>query len=300
MPELPEVETVRAGLATHLVGRQILAVQVRRPNLRFPFPEDLSPRLEGRTVTAIERRAKYILIRLNDDMTMLSHLGMTGRWRLVGGESADGEDSAIRGDFSNSASPVEQDVGDGKHDHLVIELAGGRRAIYTDPRRFGYIDIFDTELQNENRFLHALGPEPLSDDLNQSGLTSSLQGRRTPIKVALLDQRTVAGLGNIYVCEILHRAGISPTRKASSISSQEAARLVEHIRKVLLEAIAAGGSTLKDGMFSDVSGELGYFPTSFGVYDREGEPCLSEGCIGDIVRIVQQGRSSFYCRFCQE
>ncbi len=282
MPELPEVETVRTGLAAHLVGRRIGVVRVRRPDLRFPFPEDLSIRLEGRTVEAVERRAKYLLIRLNDDMTMLSHLGMTGRWRLVG------EDSS-----------AEQDVGDGKHDHLVLELEGGRRAIYTDARRFGFIDLFDTEQQQDNRFLRSLGPEPLSDNLSASRLASSLQDRRTPVKVALLDQRIVAGLGNIYVCEILHRAGIAPTKEAASISVEEATRLVEHIPKVLSEAIAAGGSTLKDGQFSDISGELGYFPSAFGVYDREGEPCLKQGCIGSIVRTVQQGRSTFHCRACQ-
>ena len=282
MPELPEVETVRRGLESHLTGRRIERVDLRRPDLRFPFPEGFTALLRGRLVESVERRAKYLLIRLDGDTTWMCHLGMTGRWTLLGADSNDSDD--------------------GPHDWVVVHLDDGGRAVFSDHRRFGFMDHFETSEQDQNKFLAKLGPEPTPDELTPIDMAEALRGRRTPMKAALLDQRTVAGLGNIYVCEILFRSGISPRRKASSVAGKlGVTRRVERVtgatHDVIVEAIDAGGSSISD--FVNVEGDLGYFSHSFQVYGREGESCLSEGCDAIIRRIVQSGRSTFYCPICQ-
>jgi len=282
MPELPEVETVRRGLESHLTGRRIESVELRRSDLRFPFPEGFTALLRGRLVESVERRAKYLLIRLDGDTTWMCHLGMTGRWTLLGAGSNDSDD--------------------GSHDWVVVHLDDGGRAVFSDHRRFGFMDHFETPEQGRNRFLAKLGPEPTPDHLTPMDMAESLRGRRTPMKAALLDQRTVAGLGNIYVCEILFRSGISPRRSASSVAGKSGVtkrveRVTAATHDVIVEAIDAGGSSISD--FVNVEGDLGYFSHSFQVYGREGEPCMSEGCDSTIRRIVQSGRSSFYCPDCQ-
>ncbi len=282
MPELPEVETVRRGLENHLMGRRIEQVELRRPDLRFPFPKGFEAMLRGRLVERIERRAKYLLIRLDNDITWMCHLGMTGRWTLLDVENNQGDD--------------------GPHDWVVIHLDNGGRAVFSDHRRFGFMDLFETAEQDQNRFLTKLGPEPTPDYLTPMDLAENLRGRRTAMKAALLDQRTVAGLGNIYVCEILFRARVSPRRTAVSVAAKSGItdrveRITASTHDVIVEAIDAGGSSISD--FVNVEGELGYFSHNFQVYGREGEPCLSEGCEASIKRIVQSGRSTFYCPDCQ-
>jgi len=282
MPELPEVETVRRGLENHLTGRSIDKVELRRPDLRFPFPLGFAAFLSGRLVESVERRAKYLLIRLDGDSTWMCHLGMTGRWTLLGADSSETDD--------------------GPHNWVVVHLDDGSRAVFSDHRRFGFMDHFETSEQNQNKFLAKLGPEPTPDDLTPIDMAEALRGRRTPMKAALLDQRTVAGLGNIYVCEILFRSGISPRRRASSVAGKSGVtkrveRVTAATHDVIVEAIDAGGSSISD--FVNVEGDLGYFSHSFQVYDREGETCLSEGCDTTIRRIVQSGRSTFYCPNCQ-
>jgi len=282
MPELPEVETVRRGLGSHLTGRRIESVELRRSDLRFPFPEGFTALLRGRLVESVERRAKYLLIRLDGDVTWMCHLGMTGRWTLLGADSNDSDD--------------------GPHDWVVVHLDDGGRAVFSDHRRFGFMDHFETSEQDQNKFLAKLGPEPTPDDLTPIDMAEALRGRRTPMKAALLDQRTVAGLGNIYVCEILFRSGISPRRSASSVAGKSGVtkrveRVTAATHDVIVEAIDAGGSSISD--FVNVEGDLGYFSHSFQVYGREGEPCLSEECVATIRRIVQSGRSTFYCPNCQ-
>ncbi|NUR45233.1 MAG: bifunctional DNA-formamidopyrimidine glycosylase/DNA-(apurinic or apyrimidinic site) lyase [Sphingomonas sp.] len=267
MPELPEVETTVRGLEHVLKGRRITRVEVRRADLRRSFPQELGQRLTGATVTSLGRRAKYGLIHTDRDDTMIFHLGMSGSWRI-------------------NHSKLE------KHDHLLLETDEGNRLALNDPRRFGSVDLVSTaELQGWPAFA-ALGPEPF--DVTAAHLNARLAGRSAPIKLLLLDQRIIAGLGNIYVCEALYRAGIHPKRAGSSISLERLRRLVPAIHDVLAEAIAAGGSTLKD--FAAPDGELGYFSKSFAVYDREGQPC---SCGGKVRRIVQGGRSTFYCPACQ-
>ena len=282
MPELPEVETVRRGLESHLAGRSIDKVELRRPDLRFPFPLGFAALLSGRLVESVERRAKYLLIRLDGDSTWMCHLGMTGRWTLLGADSSE--------------------VDDGPHDWVVVHLDDGSRAVFSDHRRFGFMDVFETSEQDQNKFLAKLGPEPTPDHLTPTDMAVALRGRRTPMKAALLDQSTVAGLGNIYVCEILFRSGISPRRRASSVAGKSGVtkrveRVTAATHDVIVEAIDAGGSSISD--FVNVEGDLGYFSHSFQVYGREGEPCLSEGCEATIRRIVQSGRSTFYCPNCQ-
>ena len=282
MPELPEVETVRRGLENHLTGRLIERVELRRLDLRFPFPEGFAALLRGRLIESVERRAKYLLIRLEGNVTWMCHLGMTGRWTLLGANSSEADD--------------------GSHDWVVVHLDDGGRAVFSDHRRFGFMDHFETSEQNRNRFLSKLGPEPTPDHLTPMDMAEALRGRRTPMKAALLDQRTVAGLGNIYVCEILFRSGISPRRNASSVAGKSGVtkrveRVTAATHDVIVEAIDAGGSSISD--FVNVEGDLGYFSHSFQVYGREGEPCLSEGCESTIRRIVQSGRSTFYCSDCQ-
>ena len=296
MPELPEVETVRLGLEKHLLGRKISSVDTRRSDLRFPFPTDFAESLRGRLVLSVDRRAKYLLIRLDGEITWLCHLGMSGRWTLIG----DGIESRP-GSFSNGA-PVGS--GDGPHDWVVVHLDDGSKAVYSDHRRFGFMDCFPTSEQDGHKFLSSLGPEPTPNHLVPEELAVGLRGKSTPIKSALLDQRVIAGLGNIYVCEILFRAGVSPRRKASSIAggsgvSRRVEKITAATHDVITEAIDAGGSTLQD--FRGVGGDeaMGYFVHNFQVYGREGESCMKEDCNGAIKRIVQSNRSTFYCPDCQ-
>ncbi len=267
MPELPEVETTVRGLAYVLDGHRIARVEARRPDLRRALPPDLGQRLTGARVTGLRRRAKYGLIDTDRGDTLVFHLGMSGHWRIDPGEI-------------------------GKHDHLLIETEEGRRLALNDARRFGSLDLVPTAGLADWPPIAALGPEPF--DLDAAELKRRLAGRTAPIKLLLLDQAIVAGLGNIYVCEALYRAGIHPRRAAGSVSVERLARLVPAIREVLTEAIEAGGSSLRD--FASPNGELGYFSKSFAVYDREGEPCA---CGGRVRRIVQGGRSTFYCPRCQ-
>ena len=296
MPELPEVETVRIGLERHLLGRKISAVDLRRADLRFPFPRDFVSSLQGRLIQSVDRRAKYLLIRLEGDLTWLSHLGMSGRWTLIG----DGIESRP-GRFSNGA-PVGS--GNGPHDWVVVHLDSGSKAVYSDHRRFGFMDCFPTSEQDSHKLLSLLGPEPTPNHLVPADLSNGLRAKRTPIKSALLDQRVIAGLGNIYVCEILHRAGVSPRRKASSVAgragvSRRVERITAATHDVITEAIDAGGSTLQD--FRGVGGDeaMGYFIHNFQVYGREGKSCLKGDCPGTIKRIVQSNRSTFFCSTCQ-
>jgi len=280
MPELPEVETVRRGLAPVLEGRVLARVLARRNDLRFPLPKNFAGRLTGRRVLRLSRRAKYILAHLDNREVLLIHLGMSGRFQIEG--------QGVGQFVHPGALP-------GKHDHVEFLTDDGARIVYTDHRRFGSMDLVPEADLAMHRLLRAIGPEPLSEAFDGGLLAARLQGKRTPIKAALLDQRVVAGLGNIYVCEALFRAGISPRRQASTVRLSRTARLVPDIKAVLAEAILAGGSTLRD--FKDTSGELGYFQHRFDVYDREGEACRR--CGAPVRRIVQSGRSTFFCSRCQ-
>lgn len=282
MPELPEVETVRRGLCPAMEGVVIAQADVNRPDLRWPFPPGMAERLSGQTVLRLRRRSKYILADLGSGETLLIHLGMSGRM-LVSGDPL--------GQFVHD-HPAAQ-----KHDHVVLHMANGARITFNDPRRFGAMDLMETANAEAHKLLSVLGPEPLGNDFHEEHLIRAFAGKNTPVKSALLDQRIVAGLGNIYVCEALFRAGISPKRKAGRIGQARVARLVPIIRNVLEEAIAAGGSSLRD--FRQADGELGYFQHSFDVYGREAEPCRTPDCGAPIARIVQSGRSSFYCKRCQ-
>lgn len=282
MPELPEVETVRRGLLPVMEGATIARAEVNRPDLRWPLPDRMADRLTGRTVTALRRRSKYILADLDSGETLLVHLGMSGRMLISGAQV---------GAFHHE-HPAPQ-----KHDHVVLHMGSGARITFNDARRFGAMDLVATESAEEHRLLHEIGPEPLGNGFDETHLIARLAGRNTPVKAALMDQRLVAGLGNIYVCEVLHRAGIDPRRKAGRIAARRAAALVPIIREVLAEAIEAGGSSLRDHRRTD--GELGYFQHAFRVYDREGTPCPTPGCTGTIARIVQSGRSTFFCPRCQ-
>ncbi|MDD9731768.1 bifunctional DNA-formamidopyrimidine glycosylase/DNA-(apurinic or apyrimidinic site) lyase [Mameliella sp. AT18] len=282
MPELPEVETVRRGLAPVMEGQVIAQARVNRPDLRWPFPENMADRLTGTRVERLRRRSKYILADLSSGETLLIHLGMSGRM-LVSGDPL--------GTFVHDHPAPE------KHDHVVLDMGQGARVTFNDPRRFGAMDLMDTAEAERHPLLVSLGPEPLGNGFSESYLTGMLKGRRTPIKSALLDQKIIAGLGNIYVCEALYRARIHPARKVNRISEARLGALVPIIREVLQDAIAAGGSSLRD--FRQADGELGYFQHSFDVYGREGAPCRSEGCADTVRRIVQSGRSSFYCASCQ-
>lgn len=285
MPELPEVETVRRGLIPAMAGRRILTAQANRPDLRFPFPDRFVDRLSGQTVERLDRRSKYLLLRLGSGETLLMHLGMSGRF------SVEAEDLSTQpGDFvyAPSANP--------KHDHVVFEMQGGVRVTYNDPRRFGFMTLFATEDEAENPYLKDLGPEPLSNAFSAETLSEAFKTRKSPIKTGLLDQSVVAGLGNIYVCEALWRARISPRRLCASIPGARAERLAQAARAVIAEAIEAGGSTLRD--YAGADGAMGYFQHRFDVYGREGEVC--HRCPDTkIVRITQSGRSSFFCPKCQ-
>lgn len=271
MPELPEVETVRRGLAPALEGALITDARLYRADLRFPFPPDMATQLIGQRVVSVERRAKYLLIRLGSDDILLSHLGMSGRYRIY-----------------NETPPVLE-----THDHVELMTDGGMTIRYNDPRRFGFMDLFSSEAMASHKLLADLGQEPLSNAFDGASLGAALGGRNTAIKVALLDQRVVAGIGNIYASEALYRAGISPNRKARTIKGLRAERLATAIRDVLNDAIAAGGSSLRD--HRQTSGELGYFQHNFNVYGRGGEKCPGCDCSGAIRQVVQGGRSTFYC-----
>ena len=282
MPELPEVETVRRGLLPAMEGAVIARAQVNRPDLRWPFPDRMAERLTGQRVLGLRRRSKYILADLSSGETLLIHLGMSGRM-LVSGDPL--------GQFVHD-HPAAQ-----KHDHVVLDMDNGARITFNDPRRFGAMDLLQTATADQHKLLVAIGPEPLGNDFNEPYLVEAFKNRMTPVKSALLDQHIVAGLGNIYVCEALFRAGIHPKRKAGQIAAPRVAALVPIIRQVLSEAIEAGGSSLKD--FRQADGELGYFQHNFRVYGQEGNPCTTPGCTSSIHRIVQSGRSSFYCPTCQ-
>lgn len=282
MPELPEVETVRRGLLPAMEGQVIALAQVNRADLRWPFPPRMAERLTGARVLRLRRRSKYILADLSTDETLLIHLGMSGRM-LISGD--------LLGAFHHD-HPAPQ-----KHDHVVLTMQNGARVTFNDARRFGAMDMFPTATAEAHPLLAALGPEPLGNAFDEAYLSARLKGRNTPIKSALLDQHIVAGLGNIYVCETLYRAGISPKKKAGELTVKRASALVPIIRDVLTEAIEAGGSSLRD--YRQADGELGYFQHTFQVYGREGEPCRTPGCTSQIDRIVQSGRSSFYCPTCQ-
>ena len=287
MPELPEVETVRRGLAPVLEGARIALAQVNRPDLRWPFPERMAERLTGARVERLRRRSKYILADLDTGETLIVHLGMSGRMIV----------SAPKGARDMLAQFHHLHPAPEKHDHVVIDTEAGVRVTFNDARRFGAMDLCPTDAVERHWLIAGIGPEPLGNTFNAAHLIGAFHGRRTPVKTALLDQRIVAGLGNIYVCEVLHRAGISPLRHAGRIAVPRVAALVPIIREVLTEAIEAGGSSLRD--YRQADGELGYFQHRFRVYGREGEGCVTPECHGDIRRVVQSGRSSFYCPDCQ-
>ncbi len=282
MPELPEVETVRRGLAPVMERARIVQADVNRPDLRWPFPENMSERLTNARVERLRRRSKYILADLDTGESLLIHLGMSGRMLISG---------AKLGHFTHEHPAPE------KHDHVIFHMDNGARITFNDPRRFGAMDLLDTKTAESHKLLSVIGPEPLGNSFDEGYLAAALERKASPIKAALLDQRIVAGLGNIYVCEVLYRAGISPLRKANQISKDRVSSLVPIIRQVLGEAIEAGGSSLKD--YRQADGDLGYFQHSFDVYGREGEPCRTANCQSDIKRTVQSGRSTFYCPKCQ-
>jgi formamidopyrimidine-DNA glycosylase len=296
MPELPEVETVRRGLQPVLEGARIDRVETRRPDLRFPFPPGFAERLAGRTVLSLDRRAKYLIAHLDGGPALICHLGMSGSFRIEAGGTA-----TTPGEFHHERSK------DAAHDHVVFHTVspGGTasRIVFNDPRRFGFMLFAEEADWRDHPMLAGLGIEPTGNTLDGAVLGDLFRGRAAPLKAALLDQRLIAGLGNIYVCEALWRAGLSPRRKAGSIAGKPGARparaerLARSIRDVIADAIQAGGSSLRDYVHAD--GSLGYFQHSFSAYDREGEPCQRPGCGGTIARIVQSGRSTFYCPVCQ-
>lgn len=291
MPELPEVETVCTGLRPVLEGHTFTHVETRRGDLRIPFPNDFVCRLTGRKVKRLWRRAKYLMAELDSGETFVIHLGMSGRIAVY----ADGQARKL-GTFVYPATPPE--AGKGKHDHVVLETDAPARIVFTDHRRFGLMTLIETDRIDAHRLFKAVGIEPLSEKFDAAFLVKALKGKKTPIKSALLDQRVIAGLGNIYVCEALFRSGISPRRLAKSISPARIAPLVREIKAVLKQAIAAGGSSLRDHRRTD--GEMGYFQKTFLVYDREGDACRKKGCKGTIKRIAQAGRSTFHCPACQK
>ncbi len=296
MPELPEVETVKRGLEPALLGRKFERIDLRRKDLRFPFPEGMAEIMRGAEVQALERRAKYILVHCSNGKSLILHLGMTGRFTIVKANGASFEPGAFYHAAGGATEP-------GPHDHVIWHLDDGTCVIYNDARRFGFMDWADTHLRNEHKLLRDIGVEPLGNSFHLDHLTEKFRDKKAPIKAALLDQHVVAGLGNIYVSEALHRARISPKLMAGKLvkarsSDPRLAELVRHIRDILNEAITAGGSTLQD--FQGTSGEKGAFQQRFLVYDRQGENCATPGCTSVITRIVQSGRSTFYCPTCQK
>jgi formamidopyrimidine-DNA glycosylase len=283
MPELPEVETVRRGLIPALDGRLLARVEARRPDLRVPLPENFAKRLTGRRVMKLERRAKYLLLHLDDHMVLVIHLGMSGSLRVEG---------KGLGQFHHERGKLNA------HDHVVFETDQGVCVTYNDPRRFGLMTLVSENGLTQDRLFADMGPEPLGPDLTPDYLWQAASTRRTPVKSLLLDQHIVAGLGNIYVCEALHRAHIHPERQASTLKKAEVKRLVPAIQDILLAAIDAGGSSLRD--FQQTSGELGYFQHQFAVYDRADQPCPTPACKGTISRLVQSNRSTYFCPSCQK
>jgi formamidopyrimidine-DNA glycosylase len=293
MPELPEVETVRRGLQPAMEGSKIVKAEARRKDLRFPFQKDFIARLEGQTVTGLGRRAKYLMADLTSGDVLLMHLGMSGSFRVI-----EHEKTRTPGQFHHPRSE------DRAHDHVIFHMSSGSAVIFNDPRRFGYMKIIARKALEDEPLLKGLGPEPLGNEFDAAMLARSCAGKKTSLKAALLDQRVVAGLGNIYVCEALFRAHLSPKRLASTLADKRreptdhAKRLVTSIHAVLNQAIKAGGSSLRD--HRQTSGELGYFQHSFQVYDHEGEKCQSGGCGGIVRRFTQNGRSTFWCPKCQK
>jgi formamidopyrimidine-DNA glycosylase len=293
MPELPEVETVRRGLQPAMEGAKIIRAETRRKDLRFPFQKDFVTRLEGQTVTGLGRRAKYLLADLGSGDVLLMHLGMSGSFRVV-----EGAGSTTPGDFHYPRNE------DRAHDHVMFEMSSGAAVVFNDPRRFGYMKVIARKGLEDEPLLKGLGPEPLGNEFDAAMLARSCWNKKTSLKAALLDQRVVAGLGNIYVCEALFRAHLSPRRLAATLATKKgeptdhAGRLVEAIHGVLNQAIKAGGSSLRD--HRQTSGELGYFQHSFQVYDREGEKCPTPKCKGTVKRFTQNGRSTFWCPSCQK
>ncbi|WP_426231018.1 bifunctional DNA-formamidopyrimidine glycosylase/DNA-(apurinic or apyrimidinic site) lyase [Pararhizobium sp. DWP3-4] len=296
MPELPEVETVRRGLTPAMEGALLVRAELRRPDLRFPFPADFATLVSGRRIVSLGRRAKYLLIDLEGGDVIIAHLGMSGSFRVE-----DGPLSETPGDFHHPRGKSE------KHDHVVFHLEGAKgpaRVIYNDPRRFGFMDLARRDVLSNHAFFRELGEEPTGNVLDAAYLATRFAGKAQPLKSALLDQKNIAGLGNIYVCEALWRSGLSPLRAAGTLVDRKGkpkatlVLLTEAIRAVIADAIAAGGSSLRDHIQTD--GTLGYFQHSFSVYDREGEPCRTLGCGGTVARVVQAGRSTFYCPKCQK
>ncbi|MDO9417698.1 bifunctional DNA-formamidopyrimidine glycosylase/DNA-(apurinic or apyrimidinic site) lyase [Pararhizobium sp.] len=296
MPELPEVETVRRGLAPAMEGARITRAELRRADLRFPFPAGFADTLTGQRILSLSRRAKYLMIDLEGGDVVIAHLGMSGSFRVE-----EGAETVVPGDFHHARSK------DDKHDHVIFHLEGDRgplRVIYNDPRRFGFMDLARRETLAEHAFFRGMGEEPTGNVLNAAYLAARFKGKAQPLKSALLDQKNIAGLGNIYVCEALWRAKLSPLRAAGTLVSAggkpkaSLITLTDCIRAVIADAIAAGGSSLRDHIQTD--GTLGYFQHSFSVYDRQGHACPTPGCGGTIVRTVQAGRSSFYCPVCQK
>ena len=301
MPELPEVETVRRGLQPVMEGFRIVKMEVRRKDLRFPFQRDFAARLAGQIVTGLGRRAKYLLADLASGDVLLMHLGMSGSFRVV-----KDDDASTPGQFHHARAK------DGAHDHVVFHMSSGASVVFNDPRRFGYMRVIARNAIDEEPLLSGLGPEPLGNEFGAAMLARSCADKKTSLKAALLDQRVVAGLGNIYVCEALFRAQLSPRRLAATLATKagqrkgvaggeptdHAKRLVTAIHAVLNQAIKAGGSSLRD--HRQTSGELGYFQHSFQVYDREGEKCQTAGCSGIVKRFTQNGRSTFWCPKCQK
>ena len=300
MPELPEVETVRRGLEAAMDGERITRVEVRRPDLRWPLPKDFAQRLQGQRVIGVGRRAKYLLVDLSSEHVLLMHLGMSGSFHVFLGQNKreDKRSDKNLGRYYHERSKHRT------HDHVVFHLASGASVTFNDPRRFGSMKLVPRGEVEDEPLLRGLGPEPLGNAFDAALLASACRGKKTTLKAALLDQRVVAGLGNIYVCEALHRAHLSPKRRASTLAertgapNERAVRLVDGIKAVLTQAIKDGGSSLRDHRLTD--GELGMFQHHFRVYDRAGQPCRTTGCGGTIKRIVQNGRSTFYCPVCQE
>jgi formamidopyrimidine-DNA glycosylase len=294
MPELPEVETVRAGLEPLLRGRRFTRVQQRRKDLRFPLPDRFVERLTGRKVLSVDRRAKYLVLPLDSGEVLAMHLGMTGRFTISAPGGANGK---VLGDYTYEHGE------DAKHDHVVFTMSGGAVVTYNDARRFGYMTLIDADRLAEHDFFTGLGVEPLGDELTGDFLAAKARGRKLDLKAFLMDQRIVAGLGNIYVCEALFRARLDPFKGASRLATKtgkptaHAGRLAAEIKAVLRDAIRAGGSTLRD--YKQADGSLGSFQKEFGVYGREGEPCSRPGCRGIVRRKTQGGRSTFYCPVCQ-
>lgn len=299
MPELPEVETVKNGLSPFMEGGVVQKLEVRRPNLRFPFPDNFAERVVGNTIVSLSRRAKYLVADLSSGEALIMHLGMSGSFRII--VDADNKAENLNNVFHHDKSKAE------KHDHVVFHLLGKKgkaRIIYNDPRRFGYMELIERHNFDEHPYFAKMGIEPIGNALNGDVIAQLFKDKKAPLKSALLDQRLIAGLGNIYVCEALHGAGLSPTRVAGTLVNKngKAGRycepLAQEIRTVIQKAIKAGGSSLKDHRQAD--GSLGYFQHSFKVYDQEGKACTKQNCKGVIERLVQSGRSTFYCPKCQK